>query len=67
MDLIQILIFVGIGVVGGIIGGMGPAATDLLYRRIVARTEAECDQEHMDMIILKMAITEFLCIIKLTL
>lgn len=39
----------------GIIGGMGPAATDLLYRRIIARTAAECDQEHLDMIILNHA------------
>lgn len=39
----------------GIIGGMGPAATDLLYRRIIARTDAERDQEHLDMIILNHA------------
>ncbi len=39
----------------GIIGGMGPAATDLLYRRLIDRTEAECDQEHLDMIILNHA------------
>lgn len=39
----------------GIIGGMGPAATDLLYRRIIDRTEAGCDQEHLDMIILNHA------------
>lgn len=39
----------------GILGGMGPAATDLLYRRIIERTDAECDQEHLDMIILNHA------------
>ncbi len=39
----------------GIIGGMGPAATDLLYRRIIDRTDAEKDQEHLDMIILNHA------------
>lgn len=39
----------------GIIGGMGPAATDLLYRRIIDRTDAGCDQEHLDMIILNHA------------
>lgn len=39
----------------GIIGGMGPAATDLLYRRIIDRTDASCDQEHLDMIILNHA------------
>ena len=39
----------------GIIGGMGPAATALLYRRIIARTDAERDQEHLDMIILNHA------------
>lgn len=39
----------------GIIGGMGPAATDLLYRRIIDRTDAQCDQDHLDMIILNHA------------
>ncbi len=39
----------------GIIGGMGPAATDLLYRRLIDRTDAVCDQEHLDMIILNHA------------
>ncbi len=39
----------------GIIGGMGPAATDLLYRRIIDRTDADCDQEHLDMLILNHA------------
>ena len=36
----------------GIIGGMGPLATQVLYKRIIDRTEASCDQEHLDMIIL---------------
>ncbi len=39
----------------GIIGGMGPAATDLLYRKIIERTDAASDQEHLDMIILSHA------------
>jgi len=36
----------------GIIGGMGPMATQLLYKRIIEKTDAQCDQEHIDMIIL---------------
>ena len=39
----------------GIIGGMGPEATDLFYRRLIDRTDAGCDQEHIDMIILNHA------------
>lgn len=39
----------------GIIGGMGPLATQLLYKRITERTDAACDQEHIDMIILSHA------------
>lgn len=39
----------------GIIGGMGPLATQLLYKEITERTKAECDQEHIDMIILSHA------------
>lgn len=39
----------------GIIGGMGPLATQLLYREITERTDASCDQEHIDMIILSHA------------
>ena len=35
----------------GIIGGMGPLATVDLYRRIVLRTKAEKDQEHIHVII----------------
>lgn len=39
----------------GVIGGMGPLATELLYRRIIEKTDAKCDQEHIDMIILSHA------------
>ncbi len=39
----------------GIIGGMGPEATELLYHKIIKHTEAYCDQEHIDMIILNHA------------
>lgn len=35
----------------GIIGGMGPMATSMFFERIIKRTEAEKDQEHIDMII----------------
>ena len=39
----------------GIIGGMGPMATQLLYKNIIENTDASCDQEHIDMIILNHA------------
>lgn len=39
----------------GVIGGMGPLATQLLYKRIIEKTDAKCDQEHIDMIILSHA------------
>lgn len=39
----------------GVIGGMGPMATQVLYKRIIEKTEASCDQEHIDMIILSHA------------
>ncbi len=35
----------------GIIGGMGPAATCLLFDRIINNTPARCDQEHLHIII----------------
>lgn len=35
----------------GIIGGMGPAATCDLYRRIIDFTDASCDQEHAHILI----------------
>lgn len=35
----------------GVLGGMGPLATQLFYRQIIERTEASCDQEHVDMIL----------------
>lgn len=39
----------------GILGGMGPLATQLLYKMIIDNTAASCDQEHIDMIILSHA------------
>jgi len=36
----------------GIIGGMGPDASELLYHKINKKTDASCDQEHIDMVIL---------------
>ncbi len=36
----------------GIIGGMGPMATDLFYKMLIENTEASCDQEHINVIIL---------------
>ncbi|MEG2001207.1 MAG: amino acid racemase, partial [Evtepia sp.] len=35
----------------GILGGMGPQATLTFYQRILARTSAECDQEHIPTLI----------------
>lgn len=39
----------------GILGGMGPMATQLLYKMIIENTLAKKDQEHIDMIILNHA------------
>lgn len=39
----------------GVIGGMGPLATQLFYKMIIERTDAKCDQDHLDMIILSHA------------
>lgn len=35
----------------GILGGMGPSASQLLYEKIVRSTQATCDQEHLDLIL----------------
>lgn len=35
----------------GILGGMGPSASQLLYEKIVDGTQASCDQEHLDLIL----------------
>ena len=35
----------------GILGGMGPQATQIFYQRILDRTDAECDQEHLSALI----------------
>lgn len=39
----------------GVIGGMGPLATQVFYKRMIDRTEAARDQEHVDMMILSHA------------
>lgn len=39
----------------GVIGGMGPEATSFFYARVIARTKAATDQEHIDMVILSHA------------
>ncbi|NLF34925.1 MAG: aspartate/glutamate racemase family protein, partial [Clostridiales bacterium] len=36
----------------GVIGGMGPQATQIFYQRILDRTEAARDQEHLPVLIL---------------
>lgn len=41
----------------GVVGGMGPMATELFYKMIIEKTLARCDQDHLDMIILNHAST----------
>ena len=36
----------------GVIGGMGPMATELFYKMIIEKTPVTCDQEHLNTIIL---------------
>lgn len=35
----------------GILGGMGPQATQIFYQRVIDRTAADCDQEHVPTLI----------------
>jgi len=39
----------------GVIGGMGPEATELFYERVIRNTDAASDQDHLNMIILNHA------------
>lgn len=39
----------------GVIGGMGPEATSYYYEQVIRHTEASCDQEHLEMVILSHA------------
>lgn len=39
----------------GVLGGMGPLATQLFYGMVIKKTDAGCDQEHLNMIILSHA------------
>lgn len=39
----------------GVIGGMGPLATQLFYKMVIENTEAHRDQEHINMVILNHA------------
>lgn len=39
----------------GVLGGMGPLATQLFYRMLIDMTDADRDQDHLDMIILNHA------------
>lgn len=41
----------------GVLGGLGPQATDYFYNGVIEHTDASCDQEHIDMIILSHATT----------
>ncbi len=43
------------GKILGVIGGMGPLATHLFYKMIIEKTQANKDQEHLNMIILNHA------------
>ena len=35
----------------GILGGMGPEATSVLYKKIIDNTEVTCDQDHINILI----------------
>lgn len=39
----------------GIIGGMGPKATSVFFERIIEKTDAQMDQNHIDMVIVNHA------------
>jgi len=39
----------------GVLGGMGPLATQIFYGMVIENTAAACDQDHIDMIILSSA------------
>lgn len=39
----------------GVIGGMGPLATQLFYKMVIEHTDAHSDQEHINMVILNHA------------
>lgn len=39
----------------GVIGGMGPLATQLFYKMVIEKTDAHTDQEHINMVILNHA------------
>ena len=39
----------------GVLGGMGPLATQLFYKMIIESTDAKCDQDHLDMLIVSHA------------
>lgn len=39
----------------GVIGGMGPEATAYFYEEVIRHTKADCDQDHLDMVILSHA------------
>lgn len=39
----------------GVLGGMGPKATAIFYEEVIAKTIAEKDQDHIDMVILSHA------------
>ena len=39
----------------GVIGGMGPLASDVFYQTVIENTKAEKDQDHIDMVILSHA------------
>ena len=41
----------------GILGGLGPMATVYFYEMLTAHTKAECDQEHLDIVISSRAST----------
>lgn len=36
----------------GVLGGMGPMATSVFFERLIKNTQATCDQDHIEMVIL---------------
>ena len=49
--LTEASVLTGIGGILGVLGGMGPQATNTFYQRIIDRTQADTDQEHLRVLI----------------
>ena len=40
----------------GVIGGVGPMATVYYMQRVIEMTEANCDQEHINMLVFNLSL-----------